>query len=188
MEDQQAATIVSLHSRLLQLKLLPRTGWLQRGVADGESIAEHTFSVAALALLVGDQIPDIDRGRLLAIALLHDMAETLISDLPTSARRFFGNEAKQDAEYRAMIELLGNLPQAEEYLALWKEYSQRESREARLVKQLDRLEMLSQALLYERGGNRAMAEFWEDADEGWSDEFPLIRDMVLRLLAERNRL
>jgi putative hydrolase of HD superfamily len=183
---QHAATILSLHNRLLTLKLLPRTGWLQRGVMDVESIAEHTFALSALALLVGDQIPDIDRGRLLSIALLHDIAEVLIGDLPASARRLFGAEAKQQAEYNAMLELLADLPRAEEYLALWQEYAARGSREARLVKQLDRLEMLTQALAYERNGSRVMGEFWYDIDEGWSDEFPLVQALVAQLIAERN--
>jgi putative hydrolase of HD superfamily len=185
MDDQRASTIVSLHSRLLTLKMLPRTGWLQRGVANGESVAEHTFGVAALALLVGDQVPDIDRGRLLAIALLHDMAEVLIGDLPASSRRFFSTAAKKEAEHQAMIELLNGLPQAEEYLALWSEYAHRASGEARLVKQLDRLEMLAQALAYERAGNPAMAEFWEDIDQDWSDEFPLVQQMAQQLMEER---
>lgn len=186
--DIHAATIVSLHSRLLALKLMPRTGWLQRGQATPESIAEHTFGVASLALLVGAQVPDIERGRLLEIALLHDMAEALTGDLPASARRLFGKAAKQAAEHRAMVELFGPLPHAEAHLALWDDYCQQASREARLVKQLDRLEMLAQALLYERSGSRAMAEFWEDAAQGWSAEFPLVEAMALRLLDERRAL
>lgn len=188
MDDQRAAMILDLQARVLTLKLLPRTGWLQRGLRDAESIAEHTFSVATLALLVGDLQPDLDRGRLLAIALLHDMAEVLISDLPASARRFFGAAAKRDAERRAFIELFNGLPQAEEYLQLWTEYTEGSSREARLVKALDRLEMLVQALAYERAGSRMMAEFWHDIDEDWNDEFPFLRTLVARLVAERHSL
>lgn len=188
MNDQRAATILALHTRLLTLKLLPRTGWLQRGLSNVESVAEHTFGVAALALLVSDLEPDLDRGRLLAIALLHDMAETLIGDMPMSARRFFSSSLKKDAERRALIELLQGLPQADEYLALWMEYAEGGGREARLVKALDRLEMLAQALAYERAGSRAMAEFWEDFDDGWSDEFPLVTTLAQQLLAARSKL
>jgi putative hydrolase of HD superfamily len=186
MDDQRAATIVTLYSRLLTLKNLPRAGWLQRGVMKAETVAEHTFGVASLALLVGDMVPDIDRGRLLAIALLHDMAEVLVGDLPLTASRLFGNTAKHQAEEAAMCELLEGLPQMEDYLALWQDYETRASREARLVKQLDRLEMLSQALAYERAGSRVMGEFWQGADEGWSDEFPQVRTLAAQLLAERN--
>jgi len=190
MNDQRAATILDLHARMLTLKNLPRTGWLQRGLTNVESIAEHTFSVAALAMVVGDQHPDLDRGRLLAIALLHDMAEALIGDLPASARRLFGSTVKQEAERRALCEMFEGLPQAEEYLVLWTEYAEGSSPEARLVKALDRLEMLSQALAYERTGHRAMAEFWQDLDfnASWSEEFPFIQALAARLLSERHQL
>jgi putative hydrolase of HD superfamily len=187
MDDQRITALYDLQSRLMSLKLLPRTGWLQRGMRNVESIAEHTFAVAALALLVGDQQPGIDRGRLLAIALLHDIAESLIGDLPASARRLFGAAAKREAERRAMIELFAGLPQAEEYLELWDEYCAGGSKEARLVKALDHLEMLAQALAYERAGSRALSEFWED-EGALANEFPLVRELTARLYAERDKL
>lgn len=178
MNEPHAASIFALHSRLLALKLLPRTGWLQRGQAHAESIAEHSFGVASLALFVGSQTPHIDQGRLLAIALLHDMAEALFGDLPVGARRYFGADQKQEAERRAMCELVQDVPGADYFMQLWDEYAERSTREARLIKQLDRLEMLAQALAYEQTGNRAMVEFWQDIDEGWSDEFPLVRELA----------
>ncbi len=188
MNQDQTTTLMGVHSRLLTLKLLPRTGWLQRGLNNVESIAEHSFSLAALAMFVSDHVPGLDHGRLLSIALLHDMAEALVGDLPFSARRLFGVEAKQAAERKGIIEMLQDLPQAAYYLALWDEYSEGASREARLIKQLDRVEMLSQALLYERTGSRVMGEFWEDIEDGWSNEFPIVTDIVQHLIAERQRL
>jgi putative hydrolase of HD superfamily len=188
MENPHATTLLPLFERLLSLKLLPRTGWLQRGVAAPESIAEHTFGVAALALLVGDMEPDIERGRALAIALLHDIAEALLGDLPATARRLLSPEAKQRAEALAMRELLAGMPQADGYVALWEEYARAGSREARLVKALDRVEMLGQALAYERAGSRALAEFWHDADEGWGEEFPAVRALAHELIEARGAL
>jgi putative hydrolase of HD superfamily len=187
MNDQSLIALYRLQNRLLSLKLLPRTGWLQRGIRDPESIAEHSFGVAVLALLVGDAIPHIDRGRLLAIALLHDLAEALTGDLPATARRLFGAEAKYAAERGAMEELLADVPQAASYLDLWDDYVQGASAEARLVKALDRLEMLSQAFAYEQAGSRALDEFWDDADR-WSAEFPAVRTLAEFLIAERVRL
>ena len=188
MDTSHAATLQPLFDRLLTLKLLPRTGWLQRGVAAPESVAEHTFGVAALALLVGDTEPDIERGRVLAIALLHDMAEALLGDLPASARRLLSAEAKHRAEGLAMEELLAGLPQAAEYVGLWREYAGGSSREARLVKALDRVEMLAQALAYERAGSRALGEFWRDAEAGWGDEFPTVRALAQGLIEARHSL
>jgi putative hydrolases of HD superfamily len=185
MHDQKSQAVLKLYTQVATLKLLPRIGWLQRGVANAESVAEHTFGVAALALLIGDTVEGLDRGKLLAIALLHDMAEVMLSDLPASARRFIGAERKHEAERRALEEMLARLPSQEEYVALWAEYAQGASAEARLVKGIDRIEMLVQALAYERAGNRGLSEFWEDAADGWSDEFPILRTIALHLMGMR---
>jgi putative hydrolase of HD superfamily len=174
MQEPTAQALLTLYSQVAALKLLPRAGWLQRGVTNVESVADHTFGVAALALLVGDAVAEADRGKLLAIALLHDLAEALLGDLPASARRLIGAEAKRAAERRAMEELLAGLPNRLAYITLWDEYVAGASVEARLVKELDRIEMLAQALAYERAGSRRLAEFWAGAEEGWSDEFPVI--------------
>jgi putative hydrolase of HD superfamily len=185
MDDHGFATLVALQGRLQTLKLLPRTGWLQRGLQNVESIAEHSFGVAALALIVGDLHEGLDRGRLLSIALVHDLAEALIGDLPASASRLIGKEAKHAAERRAFLELFSGMPQAESYLELWEEYSAGATPEARLVKALDKLEL--QALQYERAGARSLAEFWDQRD-GWGEEFPLVRTLAEQLFEEHDRL
>lgn len=190
-QQSSGEPVVDVYTKLLTLKLLPRTGWLQRGQVNAESIAEHTFGVATLALLVGDRIPGLDRGKLLAMALLHDMAEVLVGDLPSSARSYVGAAVKHEAEWQAMQDLLGPLPaeQRAAYLALWQEYHQGGSREARLVKLLDKVEMLMQALAYEQAGNLAMGEFWEtlesEVNEEWSQDFPEIQAMLQCLVDKR---
>lgn len=183
--EANPAVVAALCERLAALKLLPRTGWLQRGVSPAESVAEHTFGVALLALALADAAPGVERGRLLALALLHDLAEALLGDMPAAARRHLGAAAKHRAEHSAMAEILAGLPGGDEHLALWEEYAAGASREARLVKGLDRLEMLAQALAYERAGNRALAEFWQGADEGWDEEFPALREIALHLAGLR---
>jgi putative hydrolases of HD superfamily len=205
MHEQIAQALLTLYSQVAALKLLPRAGWLQRGVTVAESVADHTFGVAMLALLISARVEtpaldledsgargsegqhgtQIERGKLLAIALLHDLAEAQLGDLPASARRLIGADAKQSAERRAIEELFAGLPGYAEYLALWDEYAAGTSAEARLIKQLDRVEMLAQALAYERAGSRTLTEFWAGADHGWSDEFPLVRALAAELIAQR---
>jgi putative hydrolase of HD superfamily len=187
MHDTTSHELLSLYTQIAALKLLPRTGWLQRGIPNAESVAEHTFGVAALALLIGDSIGGLDRGKLLAIAMLHDMAEALLSDLPASAKRFIGAAPKHAAERSALEEMLARMPNRAEYLALWEEYARGASREARLVKGLDRIEMLAQALAYERAGSRALDEFWQDAEDGWGDEFPILRALAAEIMEMREK-
>jgi putative hydrolase of HD superfamily len=185
MHERTAQALLALYSQVATLKLLPRTGWLQRGVAGAESVAEHTFGVLALALFIGDTVAGLDRRKLLAIALLHDLAEATLSDLPTSARRVLGADVKHAAERHSMEELVAQVPGGRDYMALWDEYAAGSSAEARLVKGIDRLETLAQALAYERAGNRNLGEFWEHAAQDWGDEFPILRAIAERLIALR---
>lgn len=182
--EQLASQLIALYQRLLMLKALPRTGWLQRGVPKAESVAEHSFGVASLALLVAAHDPSFDQARLLAIAVLHDQAEALLGDLPASARRLLGSEVKHQAEARAMDELFGNLPQGLGLVALWQEYASGGSREARLIKALDRVEMLMQALQYQQAGQNNLDEFWVDVTKNLN-EFPLVEQIVQLLVQQR---
>ncbi|MEM8533474.1 MAG: HD domain-containing protein [Chloroflexota bacterium] len=180
MTEQHSQHLLTLYQHLLTLKSLPRSGWLQRGVANAESIAGHSFGVAILALLIGETMPHLDQLKLLKIALLHDLAEVHLTDLPTSAKRFIGAATKHTAEQQALTNLLEQFPYQDEYVAIWSEYSEGSSVEARLVKAIDRLEVLAQAFAYERAGNRNLSEFWQNAEQDL-DEFPLIQTMIADL-------
>lgn len=184
MDDQTAATYARLAERIVSLKMLPRTGWLQRGIPAAESVAEHSFGIAALALVLTAADASFNRERVLAMAVVHDLAEALLGDLPLSARRLIGESAKRDAERRAMAELCAALPGGDHLILLWEEYAAGATREARFVKALDRVETLVQALAYERAGNRSLDEFWMNASEGLT-EFPHLAAFVAWLAAQR---
>ena len=185
MHEQTAQALLASTPRSLPSSRCRAPAGFSAELSGAESVAEHTFGVAVLALLIGDSVAGLDRGRLLAIALLHDFAEALLGDLPASARRLIGADVKRAAERRAIAELFAELPARDEYLALWEEYLAGASAEARLIKELDRVEMLAQALAYERAGNRALDEFWAGAAEGWNEEFPAVRALAMGLLAQR---
>jgi 5'-deoxynucleotidase YfbR-like HD superfamily hydrolase len=63
-----------------------------------------------------------------------------------------------------MVRALGARRGAE-YGALHEDYERRESLEARLVKAADIVDLLAQALVFERAGARELGEFWEGARE-----------------------
>ncbi len=62
MQDEMAGAplppLLTLLDRANDLKRLPRMGWLLAGVAPAESVAEHSFGVAFLSLLLVDAIND----------------------------------------------------------------------------------------------------------------------------------
>ena len=145
-----------------QLKRVPRTGWVMRGVADAESVADHSFGVAFVSLVLAELVGQpLDKAKLLTIALLHDLPESAIGDLPTPAAAHFPPGAKRQAEILVLSELLQALPCAEEWRAWWREFEDRTSVEGRLVRDADRLDVLIQAYIYEQTtGNRWLEEFW----------------------------
>lgn len=176
---------IALHAA--QLKRTPRTGWQRRGAPD-ENVAAHSFGVVFLTMLLldaGEAVLDAEKA--LRMALLHDLAESLVGDLPRPVSRFIAPEIKHAAERAAFDEIVAELPQGGYYRALWEEYHQRESPEARLVKDADRLDMMIQAYLWEQQGQRNLQEFWQHTT---SADFhtACARAIFMELLARRHGL
>ena len=141
-----------------------------RGVPNPESVAEHSYGVAFVALAMVDAMREdpggakLDLGRLLSIALLHDLTEARLTDLPASAVRLLGGEAKREAEAAALQLLLKPLPSSGLLQGLWFEFEDASSPEGRLVRDADKVEMMVQCLRYEQTGSRGLDEFWQAMD------------------------
>lgn len=176
----------SLLDLLLESQVLdriPRSGYLLRGVAEPESIAEHSFHVAFLVFTLASRIAGIDGARALEIALLHDLAEMRVGDLPRTCAHYFPDGAKQTAEARAMADILAPLP--ERARELYREYAAGATPEARLVKACDKLQLMLKVAVYERWGTGALAEFWQNPDNFPDYGFPAVRALLDELRARR---
>lgn len=145
-----------------QLKRTARTGWVQRGIPQPESVAAHSFGVTYTALILAQQLAEsIDGGKLLAMAAIHDLPEGLTTDIPTPAWRFLPSGIKTEVERGAMAEMLSDSPFSAALMPLWEEYQAGETLEAKLVHDADKLDMVLQAYLYEQQfGNTLLADFW----------------------------
>jgi putative hydrolase of HD superfamily len=171
-----------------RLKTTPRTGWAQRGVPRVESVADHTCGVALTALTLAEIIPgDWDKGRILTMAILHDLAESVTGDLSLGGSRLLPAGAKPAMEQSAMDELLGELEFGPGWLETWREFEELGSGEARIVRDADRVDLLTQALVYERNtGTVNLDEFWQFAPPE-SFQFPESRKLIEELIARRPR-
>ena len=152
------------------LKQLYRQGWLNKGLPPErcESVAEHTFSTAVLAyFLAQSYFLDLDLGRVLRLALLHDFGEVYAGDLTPEDR--VSSQEKERLERLAITRILSKLPNAEEYLSSWEDYERQASPEARFVRQIDRLEMALQASVYEKQGFTGLDDFYNSAKGAISD-------------------
>ena len=179
------ADLVDLFLETATLKRMPRTGWGMRGVPHVESVAEHSFGVAFVALALADVLDeDLDLEKVLVMALLHDLAEVRLTDLPATAVRLIPAEVKSGAEATAIADLLAPLPAAGRLAALWQEFEDSASPEGRLVRDVDKLEMMVQCLRYELAGSRGLDEFWQAMDRrDW--HYPLCAELYARLKAMR---
>ncbi len=171
-----------------RLKTTPRTGWAQRGVPQVESVADHTCGVALTALTLAEIIPGSwDRGKILQMAILHDLAESVTGDLSLGGSRLLPDGAKAEMEQRAMAELLTDQGFGEGWLRTWNEFEDLACGEARIVRDADRVDLLTQALVYERNtGTVNLEEFWRFAPPE-SFQFPESRALIEELLARRPR-
>ena len=145
-----------------QLKRTARTGWVQRGVAEAEDVAAHSYGVVFATLLLARLVEDaIDLGRALALAVLHDLPEALTTDIPSPAWRLLPAGLKAGVERSAIETMLGSAPFAGEWLAWHDELTLNESPEARLVHDADKIDLFVQALIYEeQSSNSPLQEFW----------------------------
>jgi putative hydrolase of HD superfamily len=141
----------------LALKQLPRTGWVRSNVESPESVAAHSWGMAILALRLAPK--EIDLTKVLSMCLVHDLPEVKVGDL--TPHDDVSNKA--ELEHSAMKEL------APDWLALFEEYEAGESKEARFVKQIDKLDMGLQAILYQNEQGLDLSEFLVSAKAKISD-------------------
>lgn len=161
-----AAAWDALAAAMVRLKGVPRAGWVLRGIAAGqaESVAAHSWGVALVALALAElQEEPVDVGRLLSMCLLHDLAESVLGDLPGPASDYLPPGAKLAAERQVLHGILAQLPFASTWQALWEEYEAGATLEAQLARDADRLDMLVQAAGYEAAGHRNLDEFFQTA-------------------------
>ena len=109
-----------------------------------ESVAEHTWRLCLLAMVLAPEFPEVDAHRLMKICLIHDLGEALQGDIPAPLQN--PNVDKSQSEREDLLELLSPLPelQRSEILELWEEYEQAATPEAKLAKAFDKLETLLQ--------------------------------------------
>lgn len=138
-------TDAELLAEAMRLKALDRAGWKRVGVDRPESVAAHSWGVALAALLRCP--PELNREKVLIMALLHDLAEVRIGDI--TPHDGISRDEKMRREEQAATLLFADHP---ELWSVWKEAEDRSSPEAQFVKSMDLLDMGLQAEEYARSG------------------------------------
>jgi putative hydrolases of HD superfamily len=124
-----------------RLKNVTRTSWTSDG--HRESVAEHSWRLCLMALVLGPAFPHLDTARLIRLCVIHDLGEAIGGDISATLQAPEGKAAKERLD---LLELLDPLPPPlqREILDLWDEYEAASTPEARLAKALDKLETIMQ--------------------------------------------
>ncbi|KAK8567238.1 hypothetical protein V6N13_105216 [Hibiscus sabdariffa] len=158
--DSPTASAIDFLTLCHSLKTTKRKGWINHGIKGPESIADHMYRMALMALIAGD-LPGVNRERCIKIAIVHDIAEAIVGDITPSCG--VPKEEKRRREQAALTEMckiLGGGMRAEEIQQLWAEYENNASLEANLVKDFDKVELILQALEYEMEHGKVLDEFF----------------------------
>lgn len=148
-----------------RLKRLQRTGWVMSNVANPETIAAHSYGTVLITLLLLDLIDEpLDRAKALAMAVIHDLPEAVLGDVPTPATRHMPQGCKAAAEAGILGDMCEDVPAAANWCELWEEFAARKTREALLVNDADKLDMFLQATIYGNNGHSETARFWGQVD------------------------
>ena len=109
---------------------------------DPESVAEHSWRAALMAMLLAPEFPGVEIDRVVRMCIIHDLGEAVTGDIPT----FLKNRADEETEDRAVAGMLATLPEEtrREFSALFAEMNALETPEARLYKIIDKLEAVIQ--------------------------------------------
>jgi putative hydrolases of HD superfamily len=187
MQSDELDGVLTFLREAERLKAVVRSAWTSAG--QRESVAEHTWRLCLMAMVLYGRESKVDLGRLLKMCLIHDLGEAIRGDVPAPAQN--PNLAKSAQERDDLVELTRTLPEGarKEIVDLWDEYEAAASPEARVAKGLDKLETILQ---HNQGKNPADFDYDFNLQYGlqYTEGDPLLAALRKRLdqdTAERSR-
>lgn len=107
-----------------------------------ESVAEHSWRISLMALLLKDEFPEVDMDKVMRMCIIHDLGECFTGDIPV----FKKTEADRETEDSRLNEWVMGLPAdvSETLNDLFKEMDEQQTPEAKIYKSLDKLEAVIQ--------------------------------------------
>mmetsp|Transcript_30965 Transcript_30965/g.29576 ORF Transcript_30965/g.29576 Transcript_30965/m.29576 type:complete len:198 (-) Transcript_30965:45-638(-) len=166
-----------------KLKTLKRTGWVNNNVFEPESVADHMYRMSMLTFMLVDT--DIKRDHLMKVCMIHDLAEALVGDI--TPYDGVSKEDKRKLEEDAMHKIVADLECqiiGNEILSLWLEYEEGTTKEAVLAHQLDKFEMITQAVEYEKSQGKKLDRFFSCYPDSFTH--PEIFSWAKELVDQRN--
>lgn len=107
-----------------------------------ESVAEHSWRIALMAMLLRPEFPDADMDKVVSMCLIHDLGEAFTGDIPTFDKTA-ADEQREDALYDAWVRTLPEDIRGT-FLELLAEMNAMQTTEAKIYKALDKMEAVLQ--------------------------------------------
>jgi putative hydrolase of HD superfamily len=141
--------LVDFYKKAEKLKVTTRHSWLS-DLSRQESVAEHSWMLCLLAILLSDKLnKKVDLLRVIKMVTIHDLAESVTGDIP-SHEISLRQKNKHKNEKKVLKNLVASLSKekASEILALWDEFNQNRTWEAKFANSLDKVEAVMQHNLH----------------------------------------
>ena len=107
-----------------------------------ESVAEHSWRISLMALLLRHEFPELDIDKVVDMCLIHDLGECFTGDIPA----FIKTDSDRQTEDSLLHQWVVSLPPevSKDLAALYEEMDAQQTGEAKLYKALDKLEAIIQ--------------------------------------------
>ncbi|MEM4921705.1 MAG: HD family hydrolase [Sulfolobales archaeon] len=148
----------------MRVKNIARTGWMMRGIppSDSETVGSHSFEVAFLSMIIADRLTSVgvtvDVSKVLKLALLHDLAESIIGDIVRAVKESISGS--QQLEERAIREL-----GMDNYVDIYQELLEGKSLEATLIRICDNIATMLQGIRYLNKGYASVIDIVESTKQ-----------------------
>lgn len=165
-------SIIKFAQEIGLLKKVKRAGWIREYVKDVESVSDHSYRLAILAMVLVNKLK-VEENKFIKMAMIHDLGEIKTGDI--IIERWGKGELKvrkkREREERKALEIIfDGIDGKVEYLELFDEYTKQKTKEAKLLRELDKLETAIKAYEYEKETGKDLSEFFVNAKLNISNE------------------
>lgn len=170
-------------------KRLLRSGWVREKIKDPESIAEHSFRIGVLVMILADKFGyNLDKIKLMKMALIHDLGASITGDVVSTRGEIIDLQKRDEKEIREREEIrkvFDKVGEGDEYVAVFDEMINRITVEAKVFEELDKLEMALQAFEYEEEQGKNLEEFFMNTEMFMKES--LLKEIFKDILKNRRK-
>ncbi|QIX00296.1 hypothetical protein AMS68_005813 [Peltaster fructicola] len=175
---------------LERLKTTKREGWRRFGINHGETISDHMYRMSIITMFCPPTLAaKLDIARCTRMALIHDMAESLVGDITPKDGVSKPEKSRREAETMDYLcdGLLGKVyggANAQSMKDVWREYEDDLTPEAHFVHDVDKIELLLQMVEYERS-NEGRLDLGEFSRVASRVVLPEVQEWAAQIIQER---